>query len=449
MKYVPHKYQAACTELALLKPAVGLFLKPGLGKTVITLTALEELISERLEYPAALIIAPKRVCEDVWPAEIAKWDHLRHLTFSLVLGSAKARTEALKKRVSLYIINRENLVWLVRLCGQHWPFKVVVIDELSNFKSSKSERFRAFRRVRPKIERVIGLTGTPRPNSDLDLWAELFCLDGGIRLGTSVTLYKERYFYRPNPYQIYRLEPLPGAPEQIRAKIRDICVSMTAEDYLELPEALVQTEYVTLPDELMKRYRDFERELVLSIDEATITAPTRAVVINKLLQFANGAVYDENRGVHEIHALKLEALKELLEEANGEPVLVFYSFRHDLDRIVRECAEYNPRQLKESADTADWNAGKIRLLLAHPASCAYGLNLQAGGHLAVWFGPIWNQELYEQANDRLHRQGQKETVVIKHLAVRGSVDELVLAALARKSCSQEKLMEALKARVKV
>lgn len=446
MKYAPHGYQVACAELAIARSSIGLFLKPGLGKTVVTLTALEELIYNRLEGPSALIIAPKRVCEDVWPAEIAKWDHLRHMTYSLILGSEKARLKALRKRATIYIINRENLVWLVKTLSS-WPFKIVVIDELSNFKSSKSLRFKAFKRVRPLIDRVIGLTGTPRPNSDLDLWAEIYCLDSGTRLGRTITGYKRKYFCQPNVYQPYRLEILPGADKDIQDKIKDLCVSMRAEDYLDLPDIQYESRSVNLNTKLLNRYRDFEREMVLSVDDETITAPSRAIVINKLLQYASGAIYDEERRVHHIHDAKLEALQELIEEAGGQPVLIFYNFKHDLSRIKDALREYEPRELQSSVDIEDWNAGGVKVLLAHPASCGYGLNLQAGGHLIVWFSLTWSQEQYEQANARLHRQGQNEPVIVHHLIAKDTADELVLAALERKKCGQEELFKALKRRI--
>lgn len=446
MRYIPHEYQAVCTELALSRSSVGLFLKPGLGKTVITLTALEELICNRLEYASALIIAPKRVCEDVWPEEIKKWDHLRHMSYSLVLGTEAERLAALRKKVAVYIINRENFVWLAKTLTR-WPFKIVVIDELSNFKNSKSLRFHAFKKIRHYVERVIGLTGTPRPNSDLDLWAEIYCLDAGLRLGKNITGYKKQYFYQPNPYQPYRWEAQVGAAKVIQDKIKDLCVSMRAEDYLRLPALTIVERDVVLPADLQRSYRKFEREMVLSVDDETITAPSRAIVINKLLQFANGAIYDEERKVHSIHDAKTEALKELVEEANGQPVLVFYNFRHDLERIKTALREYDPRELESSDDVKDWNEGRIKVLLAHPASCGYGLNLQAGGHLIVWFSLTWSQEQYEQANARLHRQGQREPVIVHHLIAKGTADELVLAALERKQCGQNELFEALKARV--
>lgn len=448
MRFEPHPYQLKAIEHALNNPGAGLFLKPGLGKTVVTLTVLEELIHDRFEISKALIIAPKRVCEDVWPEELSKWDHLS-LSYSLIAGPPQRRLEALERRADLYIISRDNVAWLATLCDlrHSWPFECVVIDELSSFKAWDAKRFKALKKFRPYIHRVIGLTGTPRPNSDLDLWAQLYLLDGGARLGTTITSYKRLYFYQPSAYMPYKWAPKPGASEKIQKAIGDICLTMRAEDYLNLPEVRYQARSVSLSPKLLNGYKDFEREMVLSVDDETITATSRAIVINKLLQYASGAIYDEERRVHYIHEAKLEALQELIEEAGGRPVLVFYNFRHDLSRIKEALMEYEPRELQSSADIEDWNAGKVKVLLAHPASCGYGLNLQAGGHLIVWFSLTWSQEQYEQANARLHRQGQSEPVIVHHLIVRGTADELVLAALERKKCGQEELFKALKARI--
>lgn len=445
MNFLPHAYQAYAIKKVLEIPQVGLFLKPGLGKTIITLTVLEELMHDRFEVSKTLIIAPKRVCEDVWPAEIAKWDHLT-LNYSLVTGRPQKRVEALQRSADIYIISRDNVSWLVSQC-KRWPFDCLVIDELSNFKDWSSQRFKALKKIRSASKRVIGLTGTPRPNSDLDLWAQIYLLDGGERLGRTITGYKQKYFIQPNTYMPYKWEAKPGASLEIQQRISDICLSMTAEEYLNLPALTVVERDVALPVDLQRSYREFEREMVLSIGDETITAPSRAIVLNKLLQFANGAIYGEDRKVHAIHNAKIEALKELIEEANGQSVLVFYNFRHDLERIKTALKEYDLKELRSSEDVDAWNEGRVKILLAHPMSCGYGLNLQTGGHLIVWFSLTWSQEQYEQANARLHRQGQKEPVVVHHLIAKGTADELVLSALEKKQCGQNELFEALKARI--
>lgn len=440
MIFKPFEYQQKAIERTL-ESSIGLFLKPGLGKTVITLTALETLMHDRFEIRKTLIIAPKRVCTDVWPEEIEKWDHLT-LTYSLVVGTPLQRIEALKQKRDLYIVSRDNVAWLVSQYKK-WPFDCIVIDELSNFKAWSSQRFKSLKRVRAATKRVIGLTGTPRPNGDLDLWAQLFLIDSGVRLGRTITEYKSKYFFRPNPYMPYKWLPKPNSDEKIQQNISDVCISI---DYQNQPPRPVD-RIVTLSPDQMSTYKRFEREMVLNVEGKTITASSRAIVLNKLLQFANGAIYDDEREVQSIHSAKIEALEELIEEANGSPVLVFYQYTHDRDRIFESLKDYQPRLLNSQIDCDDWNEGKIKVMLAHPLNCGYGLNLQHGGHLIVWFSLTWSQEQYEQANARLHRTGQKESVIIHRLITKGTADELVTEVLENKHSGQEELFEALRLRV--
>ena len=392
------------------------------------------------------MIAPKKVAEDTWSREIAKWQHTRHLRISKVLGTPAQRRAALKKSADVYTINRENVVWLVEYLGEKWDFDMVVVDELSSFKSHRSKRFRALRKVRPKIKRLIGLTGTPKPNGYMDLWSQIYLLDRGERLGKTITQFRREFFdasYRPWG-QEYKLKP--GAAERINTKIADICISMKAKDHLNLKEPLVIDVPVQLTDKEREIYRTMERESIIEIADDVVVGGTAATVSNKLLQLANGAVYTEEKSVVHLHDQKLERLAELIEAANGEPVLVFYSFKHDKDRI-KDYLKIPVRELETPEDIKDWNAGKIPVLLAHPASCGHGLNLQDGGHIIIWFGLTWSLELYQQANARLHRQGQAEGVRIYHIIAEGTVDEDVLKSLQSKDASQEALLEALKARI--
>lgn len=449
MKFKPYPYQEEAIRRIIEQPATGLFLDMGMGKTVITLTAIEKLMYDYFEVNKALVIAPKRVAETTWPDEVKAWDHLRNLRVSVVLGSAEKRLKALQQEADIYVINRENVVWLVEALGRRWPFDMVVIDELSSFKSPKAKRFRALRRVRPKIKRIVGLTGTPAPNGLIDLWPQIYLLDQGERLGRTVTGYRARYF-EPEKMDssrqiVYKWRLKPGAEKAIYRKLEDICVSMRAEDWLTLPERIDRIIPVKLPDAAYSKYQELERQMLLTYADGDVVASTGATLAGKLLQMANGAVYDENKGVKEIHTAKLEALEDVLEAANGKPVLVFYTYQHDLDRILARFPQ--ARLLDTEQDIRDWNNGTIELMLAHPAAAGHGLNLQAGGHIIAWFGLPWSLELYQQANARLYRQGQTNRVVIHHLVAQGTIDEDVMAALRDKEHDQNALLKAVKWRL--
>lgn len=452
MNYTPHEYQKTAEEAIMRLPAVGLFLDMGLGKTVVTLTAINRLMYEELEVQRVLVIAPKRVAEDTWSRESGKWDHLRHLKLSKILGARKQREAALAEDADIYIINRENVKWLVEQCQQKrkWPFDMVVIDELSSFKSSKSQRFRALKKVTPLIRRIVGLTGTPTPNGLLDLWPQIYLLDRGQRLGKTISGYRERYFVpgMRNGYTVFNWELKEGADKVIREKIQDICVSMSADDYLSLPEKMSNVIPVKLSDSERKLYQTMEKEQILMLEDSEIVALTAGAVAGKLLQMANGAVYDQEGGCQLIHDRKLEALEEIL-DTTEEPVLVFYNFQHDYERLAEHFRKLKPRTLEGEEDIRDWNEGQIRLLLAHPASIGHGLNIQDGGHIIIWFGLTWSLELYQQANARLYRQGQKQNVIIHHLVTEGTIDEQVMAALERKDAGQRALLDALKARRRI
>ena len=449
MRFTPHDYQKRAIGRILDQNSIGLFLDMGLGKTVITMTAIEELMHDRFEVSRVLVIAPKKVAEDTWTREAAKWDHLKGLTISPVLGTAEQRTAALDADADLYVIGRDNVVWLVELMQKRrkgWPFDMIVIDELSSFKNSQAKRFRALRRAIPFAHRVVGLTGTPSPNGLMDLWSEIYLLDQGERLGKTIGWYRDEYF-RPgmrNGYTVYKWEPRKGAQKEIEKRISDICVSMSAADYLQLPERIDNVIPVRLTDEERKAYDEMERDQLLQLGEdETVVALNAAAVMSKLLQIANGAVYAEGGAVMRIHDEKARALEEII-DTTGEPVLVFYSFRHDLETIQRRIPE--ARTLEGPEDIAAWNRGEIRVLLAHPASVGYGLNLQEGGHVIVWYGLTWSLELYQQANARLHRQGQERPVIVHHLITEGTVDEQVMKALQAKDTSQAALLAALKER---
>ncbi len=445
MKYEPHSYQDFATKWILDKDKVGLLMDMGLGKTVCTLTAIEELMHNYFDIVKVLVIAPLRVAEDTWSSEAEKWDHLKHLKISKVLGTEKERRAALTSKADIYVINRENVVWLVKECGKYWPFDMVVIDELSSFKSPKSQRFKALRKVRAK--RIVGLTGTPSPNGLMDLWSEIYLLDQGERLGKTVTAYRDQYFMpdKRNQNIIFSYKPKEDAEETIYKKLSDICISMKAKDYLELPERIDNVISVKLPKKIEDSYKKFEKELLLTLKDSDIVANNAAVLTNKLLQFANGAVYDENDEALEIHDEKLKALEEIIEAASGKPVLIFYAYKHDRDRLKKHFK--NAKELKTSEDIKKWNNGEIEIMLVHPASAGHGLNLQAGGNIIVWFGLTWSLELYQQANARLYRQGQKQNVIIHHLVAKGTMDEDVMKALENKSVGQEALLQAVKARV--
>lgn len=462
-----HKYQKACVEHIITHPFCGVFLDMGLGKTVSTLTAINYLMFDYLEINSVLVIAPKRVAESVWQEEAEKWDHLKHLSFSKIIGSAKQRISAvMDTKADIYIISRDNVAWLCALYGGgKLPFDMVVIDELSSFKSYKSERFKALRGARPYLKRLVGLTGTPAPNGLIDLWPQIYLMDRGERLEKTISRYREKYF-RPgqtNGHVIYSYDLMSDSEYLIHKKIEDICISMKANDYLEMPERTDNYIKLKMPEQIKKQYDDFEKNKVLDLfkseqeylDNADkwvdkpveINAVNAAALSNKLLQFANGAVYDENRKVFPIHDIKLEALKEIIEDANGQSVLVAWTFQFDRDRIMDYLKKYKPRELKTNKDIEDWNAGKIQVMLAHPASAGHGLNLQAGGNLIVWFGQTWSLELYQQFNARLYRQGQKNHVIINHLILQGTHDEDVIRALKSKDKKQNALMDSIKAKI--
>ena len=450
MKYKPYDYQEYATQWILDKEKAGLLLDMGMGKSVITLTAIDELMFDYFEVSKVLVIAPLRVAESTWDEEAAKWDHLKHLKISKVLGTEKERINALYTKADIYIINRENVKWLVDKCGKDWPFDMVVIDELSSFKSHRAQRFKALRKVRPFMKRVVGLTGTPAPNGLIDLWSQIYLLDGGERLGKTITGYRERYFLpdKRNQHIVFTYKLKEGAEEAIYEKLSDICVSMKAEDYLKLPERINNIIPIYLPKEAKEKYDQLERDLLLPLKDSDIVANTAGVLANKLLQMANGAVYDEDGDVQEIHNAKLKALEDTIEAANGKPVLIFYSYKHDLDRIKKHLKRDDLTVLDTAEDIKKWNEGKIPIMLAHPASAGHGLNLQAGGNIIIWFGLTWSLELYSQANARLYRQGQKQNVIIHHLVAKDTMDEDVMKALEGKEVGQEALLNAVKARLK-
>lgn len=455
MIFKPHAYQAHCIQKIIEIRKLGLFLDMGLGKTVTTLTAVKELKYNRFEVRKVLVIAPKKVAEGTWTKEKDKWDHTRMLRVSQVLGSQAKRIRALNTTADLYVINRENVAWLVDYYRNAWPFDMVVVDESSSFKSHKSKRFKTLASVGGHIDRMVELTGTPSPNGLEDLWAQMYLLDGGERLGKRYTQFRERYFQpdrRGSDGMVYSYEAKPGTQESILQKISDICISMKAEDYLQLPDVTYHQVPVTLDAKAEKAYLEMERKMVLDLpgDEEQISVASAAALSNKLLQLANGALYDDDHSVHEVHGCKIEAFLELIESLQGKPALVFYNFQHDRERILRALGKsgLRIRELKTTEDEDVWNRREVDVLLTHPASSAYGLNLQQGGNHVVWFGLTWNYELYTQANKRLHRQGQEEKVIIHHLVCAGTRDEDVMKALERKEDVQEWVMQSLKARIK-
>lgn len=447
--FIPHEYQAFSINKIIENPAAGLFLDMGMGKTVSTLTAIAELLHDYFEVSKVLVIAPLRVAKYTWTDEIEKWEHTRYLKTSQILGTEKERLEALGKQADIYLINRENVVWLVDKLKSDWPFDMVVIDELSSFKSTKAKRFRALRKVRPFIKRIVGLTGTPAPNGLIDLWPQLYLLDQGERLGKTITGFRERYFVPgagdPSRYVVYDWIPKKEAEENIYKKIEDICVSMKSVDYLDLPERIDHTVNVELSHKARSKYVQLEKDLLLPFTDSDVVADTAAVLSNKLLQLANGAIYDEDGEVQFVHDEKLDALEELIEQANGKPVLVFYNFKHDLERILERFKD--AVKLETDEHFKKWNNGEIPILLTHPASAGHGLNMQDGGNTIIWFGMTWSLELYQQANARLHRQGQKNIVNVFHLIVQDSIDEKVMKAIRNKTVTQDNLMEAVKARL--
>lgn len=452
MIFKPHDYQAYCINRIISDPAIGLFLDMGLGKTVITLSAIQELKYNLFEVGKVLVIAPKKVAEATWSKEAAKWEQLEHLRIQTVLGGQTKRIRALNTPADIWIINRENVPWLVEHYRNAWPFDMVVIDESSGFKNHRAKRFKSLKWVLPHVKRIVELTGTPAPNGLIDIWAQVFLLDGGERLGKTIGGFRERYFNPDarNASTIFSYKPKEDADDAIQKLIGDICISMKAEDYLTLPDCIVNDIPVVLDDKAKKQYDKLEKEMLLEVLDSTIDAGTAAILTNKLLQLCNGAVYDSGRNTVEIHDCKIEAFLELVEQLNGQPALVFYNFKHDLIRIEKalEKSKLRVRRLGNPQDETDWNNRQIDILLAHPASAAYGLNLQDGGNHVIWFGLNWSLELYQQANKRLHRQGQKQKVIIHRLAVEGGRDEDVVRALGDKGVTQDQLIESLKARIK-
>lgn len=450
MNYKPHSYQKYAADWIVDKKSAGIFLDPGLGKTVSTLTAIVDLMYDQFIVDKVLVIAPKKVAEFTWDAEIEKWHHTKYLKVSKVLGPPKKRITALNERADIYIISRDNVVWLVDYYKKTWPFKMVVIDELSSFKNQKSQRFRSLRRVRPFIDRVVGLTGTPAPNSLLDLFPQIYLLDGGKRLGKSVTRYRDKYFNpgKRNGHIVYEWKPKEDALEQITDKISDICFSLQAEDYIKLPDRTDIFEYVELSKKSMDTYKRLARDMVLEFEQGTVAALSSAALQNKLTQLASGAMYDDAGNVVELHTEKLDTLEKIIESIGDSNALVFYNYKFDFERIrERFKKDYVVAELKSEEDLKAWNAGKVEILLAHPASTGYGLNLQSGGNVVIWYGLTWSLELYQQANARLWRQGQKQRVSIYHIACKGTVEEKILKGIEKKDINQNAILERIRAEV--
>lgn len=451
-----HIYQHMCVEHGLNNKFAGLFLDMGLGKTVITLTIAEILMYKELEIKKCLIVAPKRVAETVWQEEAEKWDHLKHLRFSKIIGNEKQRIEALNAKADVYIVSRDNVAWLCGIYGGlKIPFEMLILDELSSFKNYNAQRFKALKRIRPSVKRVIGLTGTPAPNGLIDLWSQLYLIDMGERLEKTVSRYRNLYF-RPgqtNGHVVYSYRPLDFSEQTIYEKIKDICISMKAFDYIQMPVRTDNFISVKLNEKNQELYNKFEKESVLQIfgnvdkDDITIVAVNAAALSNKLLQCANGAVYDENRNVHEVHDQKLDVLEELIDTSNRQNILIAWNFQHDRDRIMKRLSRFSPRELKTDKDIQDWNEGKIQIMLAHPASAGHGLNLQYGGSIIIWFSVNWSLELYQQFNSRIYRQGQQEHVIIHHLIAEHTHDEDVMKAIKSKDKKQETLIQAVKAKI--
>ena len=466
-----HNYQKACVEHIITHPYCGLFIDMGLGKTATTLTAISDLMYDYCEINSVLVIAPKRVAESVWQEEAEKWAHLQHLRFSKIIGTQKQRIAAvMETKADVYIISRDNVAWLCALYGGgKLPFDMVVVDELSSFKSYKSVRFKALRGARPYLKRLVGLTGTPAPNGLIDLWPQIYLMDRGDRLEKTISRYREKYF-RPgqtNGHVVYSYNLMSDSEQLIHKRIEDICISMKADDYLEMPLRTDNYIKLRMPDDIKKQYDDFEKNKVLDLlntvetveeedEDGNVTLVQKPVEVNvvnaaalsnKLLQFANGAVYDEDKNVFPIHNIKLDALKEIVENSNGQSILVAWTYQFDKDRILEYLKSYKPRELKTNKDIEDWNAGRIQVMLAHPASAGHGLNLQAGGNIIVWFGQTWSLELYQQFNARLYRQGQQKGVIIHHLIMKGTHDEDVIQALKAKNKKQNALMDSIKAKI--
>lgn len=444
MKYNPHDYQIYTTEYILTHPIAAVLLDMGLGKSVITLTAIFDLTLDSFLVRKVLVIAPLRVARDTWPAEIEKWDHLKGLKYTVAVGSEVQRKTALMKRAQVYIINRENVEWLISRSGIPFDFDMVVVDELSSFKSHQAKRFKSLLKVRPQVKRFVGLTGTPSSNGLMDLWAEYRLLDMGQRLGRFIGRYREDYFVpdKRNQQVIFSYKPKPGAEEAIYRLISDITISMKGSDYLKLPELVINEVSVRLSKKEMETLDSMKRDLITTVKGEEITAANAAALSGKLLQMANGAVYDDHGAVIHIHDRKLDALEDVIEGANGKPVLIAYWFKHDLARIQKR---FEVEVLSSADSIRRWNKGEIPVAVIHPASAGHGLNLQAGGSTLVWFGLTWSLELYQQTNARLWRQGQKDTVVIHHLIAKGTIDERVMKALKDKDNTQAALIDAVKA----
>ena len=466
MIYEPERHQRLAEDFCNAHPHCGLFLQMGLGKTVVTLSSLYRRLFDEFSVTKVLVIAPLNVARDTWTREAAKWDHLSGLRVVRVLGTEKQRIEALTADADVFVINRENVVWLVETLARSrkpWPFDAVVIDELSSFKSATSKRFRALKRVISSTKIVIGLTGTPAPNGYIDLWPQVYLLDGGKRLGRTLGEFRNRYF-NPGAHKghiVYEWKLKPGAKEQIDAAIADICLSMKAEDWIHLPDIIYRSYMVRMSEDERALYDRFQRDRVIPLLEGAISDPenfsslvagdTAAIAANKLLQMANGDVYDDSGGVFHIHDRKLDALEDIVEAANGEPVLVFYAYRTGAEAIRKrfpEAVQLGDCGLQTGEVIDRWNAGKIPILLCHPASAGHGLNLQEGGHICVWYGLPWSLELYQQANARLHRMGQRQSVVVQHILCEDTIDERVLSALERKDATQNALLDALNQYVK-
>lgn len=448
MKYKPHSYQEYAIRYIETHPISALLIDMGLGKTSITLTAIRNLLFDSFEVCKVLVIAPLRVAKNTWTDEIKKWEHLSTLTYSLIVGNENERLSALNEKADIYIINRENVDWLVNKSGYKFDFDMVVIDELSSFKNHQSKRFKSLMKVRPLVKRIVGLTGTPSSNGLMDLFAEFKILDMGKRLGYFIGQYRNTYFKpdKMNGPIVYSYKPLPNAENAIYEKISDITVSMKANEYLKMPELLTSNYVVELSNSEKNQYDEMKKSLVLEITDGEITASNAASLSNKLCQLSNGAIYDDEQNIVEIHDRKLEALEDIIESMNGKPLLIAYWYRHDLERIK---SRFSVREIKTSEDISDWNDGKIPVALIHPASAGHGLNLQNGGSTLVWFGLTWSLELYQQTNARLYRQGQKNTVVIQHIITKGTIDEQILKALQKKNKTQADLIDAVRANLEV
>lgn len=448
MKYKPHSYQEYAIRYIETHPISALLIDMGLGKTSITLTAIRNLLFDSFEVCKVLVIAPLRVAKNTWTDEIKKWEHLSTLTYSLIIGNKNERLSALNEQTDIYIINRENVDWLVNKSGYKFDFDMVVIDELSSFKNHQSKRFKSLMKVRPLVKRIVGLTGTPSSNGLMDLFAEFKILDMGKRLGYFIGQYRNTYFKpdKMNGPIVYSYKPLSNAENAIYEKISDITVSMKANEYLKMPELLTSNYVVELSNSEKKQYDKMKKSLVLEITDGEITASNAASLSNKLCQLSNGAIYDDEQNIVEIHDRKLETLEDIIESMNGKPLLIAYWYRHDLERIK---SRFSVREIKTSEDISDWNDGKIPVALIHPASAGHGLNLQNGGSTLVWFGLTWSLELYQQTNARLYRQGQKNAVVIQHIITKGTIDEQILKALQKKNKTQADLIDAVRANLEV